>query len=74
MGKYDLAIEWKNAAIQVDPNMDFVRFDKGLILLEQKICKEAIEALDRATQLNPNDEQSKELMEIAIQCAQETNS
>lgn len=40
-------------AIQADLNMDFVWFDKGLILLEQKRCKEAIEAFDRAIQLNP---------------------
>jgi len=56
MDKNDLAIEWKNAAIQVDPNMDFVWFDKGLILLEEERCKEAIEAFDKAIQLNPNDE------------------
>ena len=27
MGKYDLAIEWNNAAIAMDPNMDFVWFE-----------------------------------------------
>lgn len=74
MGKYDLAIEWNNAAIEMDPNMDFVWFDRGLIFLDQKRCKEAIEAFDRAIQLNPDDMQSKDLRERAIQCAQEADS
>ena len=74
LGKYDLAIEWNNAAIEMDPNMDFVWFDRGLIFLDQKRCKEAIEAFDRAIQLNPDDTQSKDLRERAIQCAQEADS
>lgn len=74
MGKYDLAIEWNNAAIEMDPDMDFVWFDRGLIFLDQERCKEAVEAFDRAIQLNPDDTESKDLRERAIQCAQEANS
>ena len=66
---YGLAIKWNNAAIKLDPYRDFVWHDRGRIMLDQNKCEEAIEAFDKAIQLNPSDTESKDLKEEAIQCA-----
>jgi tetratricopeptide (TPR) repeat protein len=52
-GSLDQSILLQQRAVQSDPNIAIIRYNLGLMLLEQKDYSNAIQALTEATRINP---------------------
>lgn len=53
-GRYDLALECYNKAIELDPNSSLAWNNKGALLLGQDKYESALQAFDRAVEIDPN--------------------